>query len=156
MVVVGGILSWFVIGISFEPVLIAGGSAPGTIWGAGVDKTPVLLGAGLLLVAAGVLRGRFRIVLLLGWLLFLADATHRLIERSDGQVDDIWLAVPIQTLPAATGEFTQPRCRISRWQVRCGDGAGQTLTSPTLIPFVSLLPGRWERAAAAGGRGTPR
>ncbi len=148
ILVAGMLLTGMIVAISFDPLFITGGTAPATIFGADIGKPMMLGGAVILLGAAAWVRRRaVRVALLLFWLVLLASATHRLVEFADGRVEDIWLTLPVQRLAAGSsaGEG-EPRCDIGTWLVRCRDGAGHGLSSPTPIPFVPLHPGRWTTA----------
>ena len=145
---VGAGLSWLAIAISFEPLFVVGGSEPAAIWGPSLGRGAVAGVAGVLLLLAAVARGRGRAALLLLWLIFLATATHRIVEFGDGRVRDIWLGVTVRSLPAdATGEPAAPRCLVTTWLARCAAPGGPSLVSPTPLPFAPLLPGRWEQDA---------
>jgi hypothetical protein len=85
--------------------------------------------------------------LLLVMMLFLAVTTHRLVERPNGEVHDVWLGVTVQSLPPdATAEPAALRCRVKTWWANCIEPHGQTLFTPSALPIVPLLPGKWEHA----------
>lgn len=139
----GGLLTWVIVGISFDPLFVTGGTAPAIISGAGLGKPAALGVAVVLLAAAAWLSGKARFVLLLLWLVFLASATHRLVEFADGSVTDVWLALPVQRLAAVPPEAEERRCQIGKWLARCYDGSGHALISPSPLPLVPLYPGLW-------------
>ncbi|MET0270448.1 MAG: hypothetical protein ABW173_08475 [Sphingomonas sp.] len=141
-IVAGAAITGFVLAIAFDPFFVAGGSAPAIIWGPALGPVAVALGAGALLLVALWRQGHARWTALALWLIFLAAATHRLVEHGDGAVEDLWLGVALRALPADGADET-PRCRVGAWRARCIDGAGRTLTSFAPIPFVPLHPGRW-------------
>lgn len=151
LLVTGGALTWLVVAFSFDPLFITGSTAPVMIWGPDVSKEVVVAGFALLFAAAWR-SGRTRLILIVVWFLFLATATHRLVEFSDGRVRDVWLAMTVQRLELNSehlGEGT--RCRVDDWFARCTDTVGNILHSASALPFVPLYPGRWTEAGPFPG-----
>jgi hypothetical protein len=138
LILPGGLsLTSVVITLSFEPLFVVGGSGPATVWGPAVGKPPIAVGAVLLLGITACTAGRVRIAAVLLWLLFVAATTHRLVERIDGRIDDVWLGVAMQTLPRAPSDRSEEsRCRVGRWVARCGAASDDALTSVSPLPFV--------------------
>ncbi|PZO77908.1 MAG: hypothetical protein DI629_13250 [Mesorhizobium amorphae] len=140
---IGGAITWLMVALTSSPLFVTG-TTPATIWGGDIGSKPIAVGAGLLLAAAAWCTGKLRFYLILVWLLFLASATHRLVERSDGEIRDQWFTITVQRLEALPGyEPSRNRCDVGRWLARCADGSGGILYTGGLVPFAQLYPGRW-------------
>jgi hypothetical protein len=151
IVVVGALLGWLAIRISFDPLIVVGSTAPATILGPAVGQGWVGLSALLLLALAGWMGRNWRVGLLLSWLLLLAIATHRVVERADGRVADVWLGVTVQSLAGLGGEDAVRRCRAEGWLVRCTLANGRRLITLAPFSFEPLSPGEWDREASLQG-----
>lgn len=144
--IVGAAVTWLIIAVSFDSFVVVGDSTPATIWGPALGRTVIWMGAAVLLGCAAFAQGRTIAVGLLLWLLFLTAATHRLVERSDGRVQDEWLGITLQELDGdPASETLQHRCRVTRWSAICVDVAtGHKLVTLSPLPMAALIPGKWE------------
>lgn len=148
IIIIGGAISWIVIGFSFSSFFISGGSQPSDIWGPAIGRSTTLAGTALLLLAAAFARRRWAVVSLAAWAAFLTFSTHRVVDRSDGAAFDQWLGVTMRTLPAdLTVEPTRPRCTVATWTARCIDESGRGFTTVSPLPMAPLSPGRWDDRA---------
>jgi hypothetical protein len=145
ILVIGVALSWLAVAAGFDPLVVAGGSQPAAIWGPALGFGATMAVAVLLVGIGAWARGGRRLAVLALWAVFLAAATHRIVERSDGVVIDRWLGVAVQTLADDPDrERDTGRCTVGRWLARCRvDRTG--FASVSLLPMAPLSPGQWER-----------
>lgn len=144
IIVTGVTLSWLAVAAGFDPLVVAGGSQPAAIWGPVLGFGATMAVAVMLVGMGAWARGAWRLAFLALWAVFLAAATHRIVERSDGIVMDRWLGVAVRTLSDDPDrERDTGRCMVGRWLARCRvDRAEFTSVSP--LPMAPLSPGRWE------------
>lgn len=144
LVIVGG-LSWLLTAFTFDPFMVVGSTEPAQIWGPPLGRAGTLAGAALLVPFVALAPRRWTVPSLAVWAVFLAIATHRIVERTDGVASDQWFGMTIQRTsrgnPAV--EPSGPRCAVTRWRARYTDGAGRGFTSVSALPMTPLLPGAW-------------